>query len=124
MKFTKTVTFIGRNGCFKSTGLELSKMGDVVALQPVTSKDQLAHCQIEIPVEDIPAFVAELQGYADPVCKKCGSSVIKGRCEDSTCPYSDHPQDMDLEEIYEERKEQHRRDVKRGLYGPDKGNAI
>ncbi len=128
MKFTKTTTFTGRNGCFKATGLELSvylkpNNDSVIVLEPITSRDIIGRCQIEIPREDIPALIAELQAL-NPVCKKCGSALVKGLCEDSTCPYSDHPQDKELEEIYEEKAEEHRRDEKRGLYGPDKGNAI
>lgn len=128
MKFTKTTDFLGRNGMFTATGLEITACittgnNSVITLSPITSKEQIARCFIEIPREDIPALIAELQSF-DPMCKKCGSALVKGLCEDSTCPYSDHPQDKELEEIYEEKAEEHRRDVKRGLYGPDKGNAI
>jgi len=128
MKFTKTTTFTGRNGCFKATGLELSvylkpNNDSVIVLEPITSRDIIGRCQIEIPREDIPALIAELQKL-DPTCKKCGSALVHGRCEDETCPYSDHEQDVDLEELYAGKAEEHRRDVKRGLYGPDKGNAI
>lgn len=36
------------------------------------------------------------------LCKRCGSNLIEdglrfGRCEDETCPYSDHPQIWDYE---------------------------
>lgn len=113
---------------FKATGLEITACittghNSVIMIEPVTSKEQIGRCFIEIPRADLAAFIAELQSF-DPTCKKCGSALVKGLCEDSTCPYSDHPQDKELEEIYEEKAEEHRRDEKRGLYGPDKGNAI
>jgi len=100
MKFTRPTTFLGRNGVFTATGMEVSvylspSNQNLVILEPVTSKDIIGRCNIEIPREDIPALIAELQAL-DPTCKKCGSALVKGFCEDSTCPYSDHKQDEEI----------------------------
>ena len=29
----------------------------------------------------------------DPACQRCGALLVDGRCEDATCPFSDHDQD-------------------------------
>lgn len=34
-------------------------------------------------------------------CKRCGSPLIKERCKDLTCPYSDYPQTQNLEILEE-----------------------
>ena len=33
------------------------------------------------------------------VCQKCGSSLVSGMCKDVTCPYSDWPQSVSLEDV-------------------------
>src|SRR5512137_651482 len=101
MNFTKTVSFIGRNGCFKSTGLDILKLGNVVTIQPITSKGVAGRCMIEIPFGDIPSLIAELEKFTPQVCKKCGSDLVHERCTDETCPYSDHEQSTDLNSLYE-----------------------
>lgn len=105
MKFTKTTSFLGRNGCFKATGLELSTAGSKsVILEPVTSKDEIGRCFIEIPREDILDLIAELEKLAPPVCKRCGNDLKRGRCTDVTCPFSDHPQSVNEADLYEPKQ--------------------
>lgn len=105
MKFSKPTTFLGRNGMFAATGLEINPYltadnHSVVVLEPVTSRGVIGRCNIEIPVEDIPSLIAELQAL-DPHCKKCGCHLVNGKCEDEACPYSDHPQTTNLDSLYE-----------------------
>lgn len=51
-------------------------------------------------------------------CKKCGTGLDKtGFCKDITCPYSEFPQTVSLEDLHESKAEQQRRDEKNGLYG-------
>ena len=54
IKFKRQVQFIGRNGCFKSIGLDLivHPHSNVVSISPITSKNDIGRCIIEIPVED------------------------------------------------------------------------
>lgn len=65
IKFTKQTTFTGRNGMFKCNGLSILPMHfadkDTVWLEPLTSRNVIGHCHIEIPRADIPKLIAELQ---------------------------------------------------------------
>lgn len=72
---------MGRNGVFKATGLALTKCIDsneqsVIVIEPVTSKQVAGRCNIEIPIEDIPALIAELKKFN--ACKK--KSSFKNKC--------------------------------------------
>lgn len=51
--FKRNTAFLGRNGYFKCSGLEISRDGDLVQLQPVTSKGLTGRCLIEIPAEHV-----------------------------------------------------------------------
>lgn len=46
IKFSKEVTFIGRN--------------DSISINPITSKGDRANCEVTVPTEDIPAVCAKL----------------------------------------------------------------
>lgn len=63
--FKQTVSFLGRNGNFKSIGLNVYKYKysteDKVELTPITSKGLLGRCVIEIPTESIPDLIKSLQ---------------------------------------------------------------
>lgn len=101
MKFTKQTTFLGRNGVFKATGLEITRCLDaddrsVIVLEPVTSKGVTGRCNIEIPPEDIPALIVELQKF-NLGCRKCGCKLKKGQCTDKTCDYHYFSQFMELD---------------------------
>jgi hypothetical protein len=66
MKFSKWTTFLGRNGMFRATGLRLSncvtaESSSVVVIEPITSLERPGRCNIEVPVEDVPALIKELQ---------------------------------------------------------------
>jgi len=46
--------------------------------------------------EDPKKFVMRMP---DPACKKCGSKLVRGYCVDETCPYSDWPQQISLDDL-------------------------
>jgi len=64
LKFSRLTTFTGRNGTFKCAGVELIDYTDRVQISPVTSKGNVGRCDIDIPVEDIPALIEALQDIA------------------------------------------------------------
>jgi len=63
--FSRWVKFLGRNGMFTSTGLDILESNNIVYLWPITSKKDTARCEIQIPVEDLPQLIKELQDIAD-----------------------------------------------------------
>lgn len=66
IKFSQTVSFTGRNGCFKSIGLDLFQAKQILSLAPITTKNEIGNCSIEIPISDIPALIEELQKLVKP----------------------------------------------------------
>jgi hypothetical protein len=54
IKFKRPVQFIGRNGCFTAIGLNLivNSHSNAVSIAPITSKNAIGNCLIEIPVEE------------------------------------------------------------------------
>ena len=68
MTFSKETTFLGRNGVFKATGVELTKSvtgegHSVIVIEPITSRGVCGRSNIEVPTEDIPALIAKLQTF-------------------------------------------------------------
>ena len=63
LMFKDWVKFEGRNGYFKSIGLKLTKFDkdDVLNIYPITSKNNVAKCLIEIPVEEIDNLIEILK---------------------------------------------------------------
>jgi hypothetical protein len=67
VKYNENVTFVGRNGQGKCSGLEIlsSTSGDsnkpVKIVTPLTSKGMPAHCLIEIPDDKIGELCVALQ---------------------------------------------------------------
>ena len=55
LMFKDWVKFEGRNGYFNSIGLQLTKHNgdDILNIYPITTKNNIARCLIEIPVEEI-----------------------------------------------------------------------
>lgn len=68
--FSRVTTFLGRNGMFKATGVSIGHSWDngerTVMLEPVTSKDTIGRCWIEMPEKDIPKLITELQRIITP----------------------------------------------------------
>lgn len=64
IKFKRTTQFLGRNGCFKSTGVSVGRLyngDDKIKIEPITSKDKPARCYVYIPQEDIPELIETLK---------------------------------------------------------------
>jgi hypothetical protein len=63
VKFTRQTNFTGRNGYHKCSGIELWVMNgqQAVNIAPLTSKGVVGRCDIEVPLEDVPALIAALQ---------------------------------------------------------------
>ena len=55
LKFKRQIHFEGRNGYFNSIGLKITKFDkdNILNIYPITSKNNVARCLIEIPVEEI-----------------------------------------------------------------------
>ena len=62
--YDKTVRFIGRNGYFKQSGIEIAFTGNpntwIVILQHTTSKNETGRCSIERPIENVAAVMNAL----------------------------------------------------------------
>lgn len=64
INFNRTVSFLGRNGNFKSLGIEvIARLGmfELVSITPITSKHLTGRCEIEIPKENIPELIEALR---------------------------------------------------------------
>lgn len=73
MRFAKLIGhFLGRNGYFKAIGVNVYITHDnkEIWLAPITSKEALGRCEIQIPVEDIPALITEMQEKYDKASEK------------------------------------------------------
>jgi len=61
--FDKPTKFLGRNGYFKCTGLFVTENPNgEVWIEPITGKDEVGRCRIEIPVEALTEVIASLNG--------------------------------------------------------------
>lgn len=60
LRFNRTVSFLGRNGMFKQSGIAIMKTGDKITLEPITSQNMIGRAWIEIPSEEIDNFVAQI----------------------------------------------------------------
>ena len=65
IKYDRNVNFIGRNGYFKASGLDIYANESIVILQPITSKGEIGRCSIEIPIEAVAALMNILNQAAD-----------------------------------------------------------
>lgn len=63
--FQKNVLFLGRNGTFKATGLEIREFNRIINLSPITSQHKLASCFVQIPIEDIPTIIKALTRFLE-----------------------------------------------------------
>jgi len=66
-KFADRMTFLGRNGVYKQSGINVSMViGNPihpkrVMLSPITSKGEVGRAWLEIPKEKIPELIKALQ---------------------------------------------------------------
>ncbi len=63
MKYRRLVNFLGRNGYFKQSGIEILKDNMNIHLFPLTSRNDIARCEIQIPKEDLHKFITQLQTF-------------------------------------------------------------
>ena len=67
IKFKENVQFEGRNGYFKSSGLyindNISAKDDFINIYPITSKNKIARCLIEVPKDSIQDLITELKKF-------------------------------------------------------------
>lgn len=67
IKYSRQVTYVGRNGLGNQEGLEVELRAEAVyepwrvILEPVNGKGNVANCKLEIPVEDLEAVIKGLQ---------------------------------------------------------------
>lgn len=59
--FNKQSNFLGRNGEFKSVGLEIVKYGDEFLLYPITTKGMTARCYVSIPCDSIKELFEQMK---------------------------------------------------------------
>jgi hypothetical protein len=66
----RMTNFTGRNGYFKCSGVELLPLAHnrSVMVSALTGRGDVARCDIEIPVEAIPALIGKLQALIRPHC--------------------------------------------------------
>ena len=90
-QFKQPTTFGGRNGEFKSTGLELVELEipdavpPEVMIQPITGKGVVGNGYISVPMEDLPTFIRQLESFLPEAATKESSKVIisvMGGCAD------------------------------------------
>lgn len=65
--FSRQTNFTGRNGYMKCSGINLLRQENSVLLAPLTSRGCIGRCDVEIPLEDLPALIAGLQALL-PKC--------------------------------------------------------
>ncbi len=72
VEFQRNVHFLGRNGDGKCAGFhaepQWSAHGDVVTIAPITSKGEVARCNMQIPIEALDDVIEALKTFK----KECG----------------------------------------------------
>ena len=58
------ILFLGRNGAGKCSGLWITHVGDYITLRPLTSRNNLAKCSIDIPRNQLKRLAEILSGLA------------------------------------------------------------
>lgn len=53
IKFNKITSFIGRNGMFKQSGIQVNEITGCIAIYPITSKGETGRSCITIPKENL-----------------------------------------------------------------------
>ena len=56
--------WIGRNGGGHANGISIYRLGEIIAVQPITSRNQPANCLIEIPVDEATRIVEAILAEA------------------------------------------------------------
>jgi len=68
MKFNETTSFLGRNGCFKQKGIEVTDMGynDIILFEPTTSKGITGRSYLTVPKDQLSEFINLLREFENP----------------------------------------------------------
>lgn len=66
---------LGRNGLSFSKGLQVQRLGEEIVFRPINSRDEVAKCQIVIPVEMAQAVAAMLLAEASTPAEAEGATV-------------------------------------------------
>ena len=61
IKYSSTTFYIGRNGSGKQIGLGIIDTDETVMIGPINSKNRIANCAVNIPLEDIPRVIETLK---------------------------------------------------------------
>lgn len=64
VKFKTETSAMGRNGSLRCTGVHVTPYTSFLSLRPITSKDTLGNCYIEIPNEAVQDVCDALGGLA------------------------------------------------------------
>ena len=69
VKFARQTNFTGRNGYFACSGIEVLHLNhnNSVMLSPLTSRGVVGRCDIEVPLENVPDLIAQLQALIPTV---------------------------------------------------------
>lgn len=67
IKYNQAVNFLGRNGMFKQSGLDIYTLNrtPIIELTPIDSRSNLARSFIQIPVDALPKVIKALQDELD-----------------------------------------------------------
>ena len=78
--FSRLTNFTGRNGYMKCSGMDILHLNHSQScmIAPLTSKNQVGRCDIEIPDEDMPKLVRELLMLTDPSLLQDIISFLQG----------------------------------------------
>lgn len=58
---------LGRDGYIKTKGISCTHNGDIVKIEPIRANGQIGQCSIQIPFEDLLAFVKTIESDVDNV---------------------------------------------------------
>jgi hypothetical protein len=63
LSFTRTTSFLGRNGEFKSVGITVEQNLNNINIRPITSRNLTGRAKIAIPIESLPKLIKILKKY-------------------------------------------------------------
>jgi hypothetical protein len=69
VKWDKNTTFLGRNGYFHCSGVDLTTDESKLYVAPLTGRGDVGRCTIEVPLEKLDELIASLQAMRTGVKK-------------------------------------------------------
>lgn len=61
INWSMSTYFLGRNGCFKCNGINISEFCDNVYIEPITSKGNIGRCKIVLPKQELQNIIKGLK---------------------------------------------------------------